>query len=93
MPRKSPEPRPTDTALRRLHAEAKALLRDLETAAGTADGIALAGKFAAVMAAHVEPLRSAIDDVEFYDRAEQLISGLVTEPLEGYEKCAIASKR
>jgi hypothetical protein len=70
----------TDTALRRLHAEAKALLRDLETAADTADGIALAGKFAAVMAAHVEPLRSAIDDVEFYDRAERLIAGLVTEP-------------
>lgn len=72
----------TAAALWRLHAEAKALLRDLEAAAGAADGLALAGKFAAVMSQHVGPLRGAIADIEFYDRAERLVADLVKEPAD-----------
>jgi len=63
-----------DIALRRVHVEAKALLRDLEAAANRTDGMELAGRFVAVLTAHIDPLRSAIDDVEFYDRAERVIA-------------------
>ena len=67
---------------RRLYDEVIALLRDLEAAANRTDGMARAGRFVAVLTAHIDPLRSAIDDVEFYDRAERVIADLVKEPAD-----------
>lgn len=75
----------TEAALRRLYHEAAALVRDLETAAnGAATGLAQADKFISVLNAHVGPLRAAVADVEFFDRAESIVAGMrVIGPLDG----------
>lgn len=73
----------SDAALRRLYHEAVELLHELEAAAGSADGMALAGKFVSVMTAHIGPLRKAISDVAFFDEAERVFNLRVVGSLNG----------
>lgn len=65
-----------EAAQQRLYHEVVALMRDLELATNDAEGMELAGKFVAALTAHIDPLRSAISDVEFYTEAERIVAGL-----------------
>lgn len=63
----------TDVALLwRVFDEATALLRDLEAVDGIA-GLVMAGRYIEVMRRHIEPLRRVVEDVEFHEKAKEVL--------------------